>query len=201
MVAASEIASRQTGLTTLWHQIAPPPSSPVAAGTPAQRLLLLAEQNHRCNFCLWHEEDAARCEDVATVCQAKRAIDRLNQERNNLTEAMDQALVDALQPPASGCPCNSESPGMIIDRLSILALKEYHMHEESVRADASADHRARSAEKLALVRRQRHDLITSLDELLADVAARRRTFAVYFQFKMYNDPALNPRLYRHPARA
>ncbi len=89
---------------------------------------------------------------------------------------------------------------MIIDRLSILALKEFHMHEETVRADASAEHRAKCAEKLARIRRQRADLTASLGELLADVAAGRRTFSVYYQFKMYNDPALNPQLYRQQSR-
>lgn len=88
---------------------------------------------------------------------------------------------------------------MMIDRLSILALKDYHMHEETVRPDASPQHREKCAEKLARIRVQRSDLMRCLDELLADVAAKRRTFSVYFQFKMYNDPALNPQLYRRSA--
>ncbi|MET0263131.1 MAG: DUF4254 domain-containing protein, partial [Rariglobus sp.] len=130
------------------------------------------------------------------VFQAKRAIDKFNQERNNFAEEMDKALVAALQPAESGVPRNSETPGMIIDRLSILALKEFHMREETLRADASAAHKETCATKLARIVRQRDDLTQSLSELLADVAARRRTFAVYYQFKMYNDPALNPQLYR-----
>ena len=84
---------------------------------------------------------------------------------------------------------------MMIDRLSILALKEFHMREETVRDDASDAHRATCGEKLARITRQRTDLTQCLGELLADVAAGRRTFAVYYQFKMYNDPALNPQLY------
>jgi hypothetical protein len=75
------------------------------------------------------------------------------------------------------------------------------MHEETVRADASAEHRTKCAEKLARIRRQRNDLTACLGELIADVSAGRRTFSVYFQFKMYNDPALNPQLYRQPAKA
>jgi hypothetical protein len=90
---------------------------------------------------------------------------------------------------------------MIIDRLSILALKEFHMHEETVRPEATPEHRAKCGEKLARIRRQRDDLTACLGELLADVAAGRRTFSVYFQFKMYNDPALNPQLYRQAAKA
>jgi hypothetical protein len=84
---------------------------------------------------------------------------------------------------------------MIIDRLSILALKEFHMWEETVRADASDEHKANCSAKLARIRLQRGDLTQSLSELLYEVAAGRRTFGVYYQFKMYNDPALNPQLY------
>ena len=195
---AQEIAAHQTELTARWHEAAP-------AATGADFLRLL-EENHLRNFALWHEEDVARRDDLGfeAVYRAKRAIDRFNQERNNFAEQMDQALVAALQPAESGCPRNSETPGMMIDRLSILALKEFHMHEETVRADASGAHREKCAEKLARIRRQRADLTACLGELLADVAARRRTFSVYYQFKMYNDPALNPQLYRQapqPGRA
>jgi hypothetical protein len=195
MISASEIAQRQTELTSRWHQ-----SAPTASGEGFVRLL---EENHLRNFLLWHEEDVARREDLGyeAVYKAKRAIDRFNQERNNFAEEMDKALLLELKPRDTGCPRNSETPGMIIDRLSILALKEYHMSEETVRADASPEHRARCAEKLTRIRRQREDLAASLGELFAEVAVGRRTFSVYFQFKMYNDPALNPQLYRQPAKA
>lgn len=191
--SAPAIAALQTELTARWHQV-----PPAAAGEGFDRLV---QENHLRNFLLWHEEDVARRDDLGfePVYRAKRAIDRYNQARNNFIEEMDQALVAALQPPTGGCPRNSETPGLMIDRLSILALKEYHMHEETVRPDASAEHRARCAEKLARLRVQRADLTACLGELLADVAARRRTFTVYFQFKMYNDPALNPQLYRNAA--
>ncbi len=190
---ASAITALHSNLTRRWHEDAPP--APAAgAGALDQRVA----QNHLRNFRLWHEEDVARRDDLGpeSVYRAKRAIDRFNQERNDFIEKIDQALVAALQPLESGCPRNSETPGMIIDRLSILALKEYHMREETERADASPAHRGACAAKLARIRRQREDLAACLDELLADVAARRRTFAVYYQFKMYNDPALNPQLYR-----
>jgi hypothetical protein len=195
MVSAAEIAAHQSALTARWHQV-----TPAAAGDD---LLRLVEENHLRNFSLWHVEDVARRDDLGfeTVYRAKRDIDRFNQERNNFAEEMDKALVAALQPRESGCPRNSETPGMIIDRLSILSLKEYHMHEETVRADAPAEHRARCGEKLARIRRQRDDLTACLAELIADVAAGRRTFSVYFQFKMYNDPALNPQLYRQASKA
>lgn len=196
MILDSQIlADLQTTLTARWHE-----SPPAAAGEGFARL---AQENHLRNFQLWHEEDVARRDDLGfeSVYKAKRAIDRYNQERNNFIEEMDKAIVAALQPPTDGCPRNSETPGMMIDRLSILALKEYHMHEETVRADASPEHRAKCAEKLARIRVQRSDLTGCLGELLADVAARRRTFSVYFQFKMYNDPALNPQLYRNAAKS
>jgi hypothetical protein len=195
MVSAAEIAAHQTTLTARWHQV-----TPSAAG---EGLLRLIEENHLRNFSLWHVEDVARRDDLGfeSVYRAKRDIDRFNQERNNFAEEIDKALVAALQPRETGCPRNSETPGMIIDRLSILALKEYHMHEETVRTDASAEHRTKCGEKLARIRRQREDLTACLAELFADVAAGRRTFSVYFQFKMYNDPALNPQLYRQASKA
>ncbi len=184
-----EIAASQTTLTSLWHD-----QEPAATGEGFARLVA---ENHLRNFQLWHEEDIARRDDLGSerVHQAKRAIDAYNQQRNNFIEEMDKALVAALNPAESGVPRNSETPGMIVDRLSILALKEYHMHEETVRVGASDEHRAKCSEKLARIRLQRSDLTRSLAELLAEVAAGTRTFGVYYQFKMYNDPALNPQLY------
>jgi hypothetical protein len=195
MVSVPEIASLQTELTRRWHDTPP--------AVTGQGFLRLIEENHLRNFSLWHEEDVARRDDLGfeAVYRAKRAIDRFNQERNNFAEEIDKALVAGLQPRTGDCPRNSETPGMIIDRLSILALKEFHMHEETVRADASAEHRAKCTEKLDRIRRQRSDLALSLTQLLDDVAAGRRTFSVYFQFKMYNDPSLNPQLYRQASKA
>ena len=185
-----EIATLQTTLTARWHE-----ELPAASGA---EFLLLVQENHLRNFQLWHEEDIARRDDLGSerVHHAKRAIDRFNQERNNFIEEMDKVLVAALNPLEAGVPRNSETPGMMIDRLSILALKEFHMREEAVRADASEAHRATCAEKLARISRQRADLTQCVGELLAEVAAGTRTFAVYYQFKMYNDPALNPQLYQ-----
>ncbi|MDF3059686.1 MAG: hypothetical protein K0R17_3901 [Rariglobus sp.] len=193
---AGAIAGQQALLTEQWHVREP-------AVSDGSGFAGLVAQNHLRNFQLWHEEDVARRNDLGfeRVFQAKRAIDKYNQERNNFIEEMDKALVAALQPVESGCPRNSETPGMIIDRLSILALKEFHMREEAGRPDASASHREACATKLARIVRQRTDLTQSLAELLADVAEHRRTFAVYYQFKMYNDPALNPQLYRNAAPA
>lgn len=186
------IADLQRQLTTTWHER--PPSVP----PQPDALLACVAQNHLRNFQLWHEEDVARRDDVGfeRIYQAKRAIDRHNQERNNFIEEMDQALVAILHPRQSGCPKNSETPGMIIDRLSILALKEFHMREETERSDASQAHRNTCSAKLARIVLQRNDLIQCLRELLEGITAGTRSFAVYYQFKMYNDPALNPQLYQ-----
>jgi hypothetical protein len=188
-----EISTLQATLTARWHG-----ETPAATGI---EFLRLVQENHLRNFLLWHEEDIARRDDLGSerVHQAKRAIDRFNQERNNFIEEMDKAIVAALKPAQSGVPRNSETPGMIIDRLSILSLKEYHMHEETVRPEASESHRATCGEKLARIIRQRADLTQCLAELLDAITAGTRTIAVYYQFKMYNDPALNPQLYRAAA--
>jgi hypothetical protein len=187
--APEEIAGLQTSLTALWHQVEP--------SAEGEGFDLLLRKNHYFNFMLWHEEDIARRDDLGSerVHQAKRAIDHYNQQRNNFIEEMDKVLVADLQPAESGLPKNSETPGMIIDRLSILALKEFHMREETQRADATDEHRANCAEKLARITLQRSDLTQSLTELIEATIVRTRSFAVYYQFKMYNDPALNPQLY------
>ena len=184
-----EIAGLQTSLTALWHQVEP--------SAEGEGFDLLLRKNHYFNFMLWHEEDIARRDDLGSerVHQAKRAIDHYNQQRNNFIEEMDKMLVADLQPAESGVPKNSETPGMIIDRLSILALKEFHMREEAERSDASEEHRANCGEKLARIRLQRSDLTQCLRDLIEAIIVRTRSFSVYYQFKMYNDPALNPQLY------
>lgn len=184
-----QIADLQLTLTTRWHE------EPLVVTESG--ILGLVEENHRRNFELWHEEDIARRDDLGSgrVQEAKRAIDRFNQERNNFIEEIDKVLVAELRPAESGCPKNSETPGMMIDRLSILALKEFHMREETARTDVGDEHRKNCSAKLARILQQRSDLTECLSDLLEEVRAGKRTFAVYFQFKMYNDPALNPQLY------
>lgn len=185
-----EILDTQRGCTELWHEAAPEPTG--------EGLLKLVQQNHLENFSLWHEEDVARRDDLGAerIRQAKRTIDRHNQRRNDLVEQMDRLLVQELQPRESGCAFNSETPGMMIDRLSILALKEYHMQEEVLRTDATEEHRVRCGTKLTTIRRQIQDLSAALQELVLQVGQGTRSFRVYFQFKMYNDAELNPQLRR-----
>ncbi|HAT8179217.1 TPA: DUF4254 domain-containing protein [Legionella pneumophila] len=163
-----------------------------------KQFLQLVEENHAFNFQLWHAEDKARRDDMGFefVYQAKREIDAYNQQRNNRMEAMDEWLYKALQPEShNNCPVNSESPGMIIDRLSILSLKSYHMDLQTKRQDVSVEHRMACAQKLQIIQEQLNQLASCLDELLNQVRAKTRTFRVYHQFKMYNDPKLNPELY------
>lgn len=186
------ITDKQKELTALWHE------SPCEV-TATQPLLALVEENHKRNFTLWHHEDDARREDKGFefVYHAKRAIDRNNQERNDFIEKMDKHLFELYGNRfEDGTPMNSETPGSIIDRLSIMALKEFHMQEEVDREDASKEHIEKCSFKLNVIKQQIEDLRTSLTELLTACQDGTRGFRVYFQFKMYNDPELNPALYK-----
>lgn len=158
----------------------------------------LVEENHSFNYQLWHAEDRARRDDMGAefVYNAKRAIDGFNQQRNNRMEALDEWFVHKLQPSVStSCPVHSETPGMIIDRLSILSLKYFHMALQATRQEASPAHREQCGKKLVIIEQQREQLALCLQQLLVEVEEKKRTFKVYHQFKMYNDPNLNPQLY------
>lgn len=189
-IDVSKIIHMQQDRTALWHEIAPSCS--------AREFLGLMEQNHLSNFLLWHEEDVARRDDLGAerIRQAKRRIDQFNQQRNDVVEAMDQHLFKTLNPKLTGCPFNSETPGAMIDRLSILSLKKFHMREETLRTDASAEHRRICTQRLQTIRTQLQDLGAALSDLLLEIQAGTRSFRVYYQFKMYNDRTLNPELRR-----
>ena len=164
------------------------------------------ECNHLSNARLWDEEDEARRTDVsdAEIVRCKRSIDRWNQRRNDAVEALDDCLLAALGTagePAAGARLHSETPGAMIDRLSILSLKIHHMRREAQRVEAGSDHTRTCAAKLERLVVQREDLRDCLDRLLDEVARGEACFRLYRQFKMYNDPALNPRLYRNAAGA
>jgi len=177
-----------------WHEAPVDPAHPEPFGA-------LVMANHAFNFRLWHEEDQARdpAADDAVIAQVKRNIDRLNQQRTDAFEKIDDWVVAALAAAgvraAPDAPLNSETVGSIVDRLSILALKVFHMDEQARRPDADEAHRLTCAGRLAVLTEQRADLAGSLEALVADLWAGRKRFKVYRQMKMYNDPALNPVLY------
>ncbi|HEX7327487.1 MAG TPA: DUF4254 domain-containing protein [Casimicrobiaceae bacterium] len=160
--------------------------------------------NHRCNHLLWDEEDQARRTDVpdAAIAACKRAIDGYNQLRNDAVEHIDETLLARLAgvAPHPDAWHNSETAGSMIDRLSILALKIHHMRLQTLRTDATPAHVASCAERLARLGRQRDDLARCLDSLLARAATGEAFWRIYRQFKMYNDPELNPWLGRKPSR-
>jgi hypothetical protein len=162
-------------------------------------MIELALAHHRANFDLWHEEDKVREPGAtdASIASLKRSIDALNQKRNDLVEALDRTLLATAGVQNPAAPLHSESPGLILDRLSVLALKIYHTAEEAHRSTASEAHRQRNLARLDLLREQRADLAACLDELWQQVLAGRRRFKLYRQLKMYNDPDLNPAVYAH----
>lgn len=147
----------------------------------------------------WHLEDIIRDPNIDPVAALalKRRIDRSNQDRTDLVEKIDSWFREYYKDvqPLKDATINTESPAWAIDRLSILALKIYHMQQEVARKDASAEHIARCNAKLAVLLEQRVDLSTAIGQLLDDIAAGRKYMKVYQQMKMYNDPATNPVLY------
>ena len=147
----------------------------------------------------WHLEDIIRDEEIDPVeaLALKRRIDHSNQDRTDLVEEIDayfrRQYADVTVLP--GATMNTESPAWAIDRLSILALKIWHMREQTERFDADSVHIAKCKAKLDILLEQRHDLTEAIDQLLDDIAAGRKFMKVYQQMKMYNDPDTNPILY------
>ena len=193
MFEVAQITALQRQMVEIWHS--------QAVSNPYHDLPYLICDQHKYNFLLWHEEDIARSPNVGDyrIAAVKRAIDRFNQQRNDATERIDDFLIRTLternvviQPDARW---NTETPGSVIDRLSILALRVYHMQEQADRLDAGDEHVQRSRQKLGVLHAQHDDLSAALGEMLADIFAGRKRLKVYRQFKMYNDPSLNPYLY------
>ena len=202
MLSADAIVELQDRQTRAWHQ---QPSAAEANATEGAVDLWLrsVSRQHRANFDLWHIEDEARAPGItdAELAAVKRRIDQTNQRRNDLAEELDCALLGWLEPrglPIRSAPLNSESPGLIIDRLSILALKIYHTREEAERTDSAAPPglATRNRDRLAILESQRADLAGCLDALWRETLAGTRQFKLYRQLKMYNDPSLNPAIYR-----
>ena len=193
LIDGTEILHAFDAWTALWHQS--PFAQPIAGDFNAAM-----EGLHRTNFELWHQEDKAR--DVhagdAAIAAAKRAIDSINQRRNDQIEHCDELLLHELsagQLPNSQAELHSETPGMMLDRLSIMSLKIYHTREETERIPSPPGHRERNLRRLAILENQRNDLATCLERLWQRVLRGELRFQVYRQLKMYNDPDLNPVLY------
>jgi len=174
-----------------------------APGQPArfkEGVWAAIEVNHWHNCSLWEQEDLARRRDVpdAEIASNKRAIDAHNQKRNNAIEKIDEALLVFLEKISvkKNARQNSETAGAMVDRLSILSLKVKAMREQTERKDVDQAHLDTCAAKLKLLTEQRADLAACFDRLLAEAQKGETFFKVYRQFKMYNDPTLNPALYR-----
>lgn len=197
MLSGEAIVKLHDELTSAWHAQA----DADLGSTSADPWLARVARQHRANFDLWHIEDEARTPGAsdAQLADVKRRIDRTNQLRNDLAEELDRTLLDWLKPqqlPAENAPLHSESPGLIVDRLSILALKIYHTREEAERTDSSPGHAERNRSRLAILEEQRADLARCLDVLWRETLDGTRRFKLYRQMKMYNDPTLNPAIYR-----
>jgi len=210
MIAIREIVSLQDEFTARWHvepdaefdEGAPGGAEAAISGQEIIRRgwLGLVARQHRANFDLWHIEDEARAPGAtdAKLAEVKRRIDQTNQGRNDLVEDLDRVLLTWLEVrdlPNPEAPLHSETPGQIIDRLSILSLKIYHTRLETDRASAPAGHRERNRERLAVLERQRRDLAGCLETLWTEIQGKARRFQLYQQLKMYNDPSLNPAIY------
>lgn len=173
-----------------------PITNPYAPGT------IEATLYHKCwiDTVQWHFEDIIRdpAIDPAAALVLKRRIDKSNQDRTDMVEDIDTYFRTLYKDvtPQPNATINTESPAWAIDRLSILALKIWHMDEQTRRSDATADHIATCRGKLAVLLEQQQDLSAAIDQLLADIAAGRKYMKVYRQMKMYNDPSTNPVLYK-----
>ena len=147
----------------------------------------------------WHLEDIIRNPEIdpREALAIKRRIDRSNQERTDMVEYVDDYLLEKYKSvtPAPDARLNTETPAWAVDRLSILALKIYHMEQETRRTDVDDTHRDACRRKLEVLRTQQADLSQAIEELIEDIEAGRKYMKTYKQMKMYNDPALNPVLY------
>lgn len=147
----------------------------------------------------WHLEDIIRDPNIDPVeaLLIKRRIDKSNQDRTDLVELIDSYMLDKYKDVEilNTATINTESPAWAIDRLSILALKIYHMRAEVERAEKESDHAVECGKKLDILLSQREDLSSAIDQLLSDIESGSKYMKVYKQMKMYNDPSLNPVLY------
>jgi len=195
---AEEVCRIQHHFTEQWHVEAH------AESESKDGLMQLVIKQHRFNYDLWHEEDKARepGADDALIAQVKRNIDGLNQRRNDAITEIDNLLGTTVFAHISNgdeLPWNSETLGSIIDRLSIASLKIFHMQEQAERSDAGEGHVKSCQEKLSRLNIQREDLAQAMRIFVRDIIEGRKQNKLYHQFKMYNDPNLNPAIYAKKA--
>lgn len=179
----------------IYDNINQPIQNPYQAGTIEHDLYL----KNWIDTVQWHFEDVIRDPQINSeeALVLKRRIDKSNQDRTDLVERIDSYFLTKYKDVRvlDGATINTESPAWAIDRLSILALKIYHMKEQAERADATEEHKQTCQKKLDVLLEQRKDLSTAIDQLIADIEAGRKYMKVYKQMKMYNDPSTNPVLY------
>lgn len=194
MISLENVTNLQRDCVAHWHE--------QAIDNPYQDLLAVVCEQLSYNFRLWHEEDKARSPTAsdAEIAQVKRAIDKLNQQRNDWIEKIDDWITEELARrgvnPAQGATQNTETLGSAIDRLSILALRIYHLIEQRDRPGATPEHKESVARKLAIALAQHDDFSRAAQELADDLFSGRKRHKTYRQLKMYNDPSLNPYLYQ-----
>jgi cell division protein FtsB len=199
MLDVEKIVAMHNETVDLWHR--------ERVANPYEGWMAIVCQQHQFNFQLWHQEDIARSPDVSDteIAQVKRNIDKLNQQRNDWIERIDDYLTQFLEENEIVAPAdaraNSETAGSCVDRLSIMAIRIYHLQEQLDRDDVDDAHIARVGQRLAICKMQQRDLAQCLAELVDDIRSMRKKHRVYRQFKMYNDPTLNPYLYQRQARA
>ena len=193
MLDVEELRELHESMVDRWHHH--------EIDNPYEGLKAVICKQHSFNFQLWHEEDIARSPNVgdAKIAQVKRAIDGFNQQRNDWIEKIDDEVTKMLAEGGieadESAPLNTETPGSAMDRLSIMSLRLYHLHEQIEREDVDRAHIESVQHKIAVCRLQQADLSQSLEELLDDIRCGRKRHRTYRQFKMYNDPTLNPYLY------
>ena len=196
---ANRIFNRSIEEYHRWDDVDHPIDNPYAPGTIDH---LLYHKNW-IDTVQWHLEDIIRdpAIDPAEALKIKRRIDKSNQDRTDMVEYVDSYLLDKYREirPSADARLNTETPAWAIDRLSILALKIYHMREQAERTDASPEHIAKCKTKLDVLLEQQRDLSTAIGQLLDDIQAGRKYMKVYRQMKMYNDPTTNPVLYQNKA--
>ena len=195
----ADLTRLQIDTVALWHR------EPI--NNPYDGFEALVCKQHEYNYRLWHQEDIARSPTVndEEIANVKRAIDKLNQARNDMIEKVDDALTELLQlagvVAGEDAPINTETSGSAIDRLSIMSLRLYHYREQLEREGVDESHRQKVAERIALCQQQHTDLSNSLQALLDDIFAGKKQHKTYRQMKMYNDPTLNPQIYQSGQKA